>query len=381
MNRDKSLSISKLDSFSSQNDFQEPTNSTFDNILSQGDSGQQSTSVLRELTVVKLNGISIKPSHSSRAPVLNLRQQFVFPSSFGQNGRQNFLRPVEQFTQTNQDIELCHSFSRATVANLKFNYNGLDESEGAIKAITVERKPEQRPTYPIQRPRPCSKSSRKRFKTDRPASSVMNPVEPEAQSAESDSPVLNLNDIPTYLEQAVDSLQDAYWESNLQGLKILLEILHLVDWQEYEKCLPIIGRRLVDLIKSPRSMLVRIVCQTSGEIFRASRCFKRPEFEELVLLLLQKTGDPNRFIRKDANVALDKMVTFVPFFHSVRTLSAEGPQHKSTLVRIATARLFVCVCALARLDLVLGTESNARSRRRVLFALQTFLLDKNLETR
>lgn len=302
----------------------------------------------------------------------------MFPANFGQNK----IQPVEKFTQTycdSSDIQIFSSVSRSSLSNnvIKFHYNGIDECSNPIKSISIDRKPvEQRPSFTIQRPRPCSKSSRsrpmKRLKTEN--------VE-EMASDDHHSQVLNLCDIPSYLEQAVDSLQDSFWESNLQGLKILLEILHLVDWTEYEKFLPIIGRRLVDLIRSPRSVLVRVTCQTAGELFRASRCFKRPEFEELVLLLLQKTGDPNKFIRKDANVALDKMVTFVPFSHSVRTLSMEGPQHKSALVRIATARLFVCVCALVSLDLVLGTESNARTRRRIICALQMFLRDKNMETR
>lgn len=313
---------------------------------------------------------------------MNLRQQFLFPANFGQS--KAIIEPVEKFTQTYYDvpdIQLFSPVSHCSLSNnvIKFNYNGFDEASLPIKSISID-KPEQRPSFTIQRPRPCSKSSKtrpKRLKTGIPPSMEQNVENTE----ECEGQVLNLCDVPSYLEQAVDSLQDSYWESNLQGLKILLEILHLVDWQEYEKCLPIIGRRLVDLIKSPRSMLVRVTCQTAGELFRASRYFKRPEYEELVLLLLQKTGDPNKFIRKDANIALDKMVTFVPFCHSVRTLSSEGPQHKSALVRIATARLFVCVCALASLDLVLGTESNARSRRRIICALQTFLKDKNVETR
>lgn len=291
---------------------------------------------------------------------------------------------MEACTQTYNevpDIQLCSPVSHTSMANnfIRFNYNGFDETSGPIKSISIDRKPEQRPSYTIHRPRPCSKSNKSR--QWRLNSEEQFEKNREQNTDESESQILNLCDVPSYLEQAVDSLQDSYWETNLQGLKILSEILHLIDWQEYEKYLPVIGRRLVDLIKSPRSMLVRVTCQIAGELFRASRCFKRPEFEELILLLLQKTGDPNKFIRKDANVALDKMVTFVPFCHSVRTLSSEGPQHKSALVRIATARLFVCVCALASLDLVLGPESNVRSRRRILWGLKTFLKDKNLETR
>lgn len=310
-----------------------------------------------------------------------MRQQFLFPAGFGH--KKAILQPAcTQTCNASSDIQLCSSASHSSLANncIRFSYNGFDESSVPIKSVSIERKVEQRPSYTIHRPRPCSKSSKSRQKRQTHESPSMDRND-EHTSEENESQILNLCDVPSYLEQAIDSIQDSYWESNLQGLKILSEILHLVDWQEYEKTLPVIGRRLVDIIKSPRSVLVRVTCQIAGELFRSSRCYKRPEFEELVLLLLHKTGDPNKFIRKDANVALDKMVTFVPFSHSVKTLSAEGIQHKSPLVKVAMARLFVCVCALASLDLVLGPESSSRSRRRILSALQTFLKDKNLETR
>lgn len=65
MNRDKSLSISKLDSFSSQHRMnlqEQMPQSSFDFMLSQGDSIRQKsfTNLMKKLCVVKLNGINIK---------------------------------------------------------------------------------------------------------------------------------------------------------------------------------------------------------------------------------------------------------------------------------------------------------------------------------
>lgn len=142
-----------------------------------------------------------------------------------------------------------------------------------------------------------------------------------------------------------------------------------------------IYRRFIELLKSPRSSIVRVTCQAAGELFRAARCFKRAEFDEIVSLILCKTADPNRFIQKDANIALDKMVTYIPFMHAIRAISVLGPTHKNSVVRTATARLFVCACALSKADAVLGAEANPRTRKRILTALSTFLLDKCCDVR
>lgn len=65
MNRDKSLSITKLDSFSSQhriNIEDQATNSALDFMLSQGDAIRKRSfsNLLKKLSLVKLNGINIK---------------------------------------------------------------------------------------------------------------------------------------------------------------------------------------------------------------------------------------------------------------------------------------------------------------------------------
>ena len=53
---------------------------------------------------------------------------------------------------------------------------------------------------------------------------------------------------------------------------------------------------------------------------------KRPEFDEMVDILLSRTADPNRFIQKDSNMALDKMVQSICIQHSVRAICAKGPE-------------------------------------------------------
>ncbi|XP_001648160.2 uncharacterized protein LOC5563844 [Aedes aegypti] len=183
------------------------------------------------------------------------------------------------------------------------------------------------------------------------------------------------------ITKLIDKLQDHVWEVSLQGIRELMDTANQIDWKKHEKHMTIINRKMIDFLKSPRSSLCRSACQAAGELFREAKSTKRPEFDEIVDILLCKTADPNRFIQKDANVALDKLVTYIPISHSVRALSARGPIHKNPLVRTATARLLVCICALSGLDAILGTNANPRTRKAILSMLAKFLTDKNLETR
>uniref|UniRef100_A0A182N5I5 CLASP_N domain-containing protein n=1 Tax=Anopheles dirus TaxID=7168 RepID=A0A182N5I5_9DIPT len=179
----------------------------------------------------------------------------------------------------------------------------------------------------------------------------------------------------------VDKLQDNVWEVCLEGIWDLMDMAGRIDWKTQEKYITIINRKLIEFLKSPRTALCRSACQVSGELFRQAKSTKRPEFDEIVDILLCKTADPNRFIQKDANVALDKLVTYIPTPHTVRALSNRGTIHRNPLVRTATARLLVCVCVVAGLDAILGTTANTRTRKTILSMLAKFLTDKNLETR
>lgn len=182
------------------------------------------------------------------------------------------------------------------------------------------------------------------------------------------------------LDEAVEGLLDSDWETNLNALKSLIDLSPAVSWKDHERYIATVYRRFIDFLKSPRSSIVRVTCQVAGELFKTARCYKRPEFDEIVGLILSKTADPNRFIQKDANISLDKMVTFIPLIHAVRTISV-GTAHKNPLVRTATARLFVCACALNGVESVLGSESNPRTRKRILTELTTSLTDKCCDVR
>uniref|UniRef100_A0A336MLS7 CSON001940 protein n=1 Tax=Culicoides sonorensis TaxID=179676 RepID=A0A336MLS7_CULSO len=345
---------------------------------------------LNKMTVVKLNDINIMP-HEKRYSVINLRQQFILPMNSDQNSI--FKESKEKCTQTFHDCDntqMQPKSSYTSFVNSNFEFQDFDVS------VPSKRKFDHHyPSFVIQRPRPLSRASKSRASKMMPEyasvsidftkpislTSNLMQIVPRNSRNEISSEVQEHNlascDMKSYLDQGIYHLQHPHWESHLQGLQILLEISHLIDWIVYEPYLRFIGQRLIDLIKSPRTTIVCLTCQLAGDLFKATRCIKKPEYEELILLLQVKTGDANKIIRKHANIALDKMITFVSIFDSIKILTVDGPSHKCNLVRIATARLIVCVCNLASLDLLLGHNS---CRIRIISALQSFLMDKNMET-
>lgn len=169
----------------------------------------------------------------------------------------------------------------------------------------------------------------------------------------------------------------------LDGLRSFQTLAGAIKWDSELglRFIPIISRKLIDFFKSPRSNLCRTACQTAGEFFLLAKSTKRPEFDEMVDILLCKCADPNRFIQKDANVALDKMTTCINVHHSVRAVCVKGSDHKNPIVRATTARLLAHICKQAGVEQIVGADANERTRKRVLSNLAKFLTDKNIETR
>lgn len=127
-----------------------------------------------------------------------------------------------------------------------------------------------------------------------------------------------------YFEVQINEID--YREVTLQGMHELLYIAPNIDWTEHARDISVVNRKLLDCFRSPRSTIVRVACQVSGELFRIIRSTRRPEFDDLADVLLARTADTNRFIQRDANVSLDKMVTYLPSFQVVRAICTKAPK-------------------------------------------------------
>lgn len=183
------------------------------------------------------------------------------------------------------------------------------------------------------------------------------------------------------LNSVIDKLYNFSWETVLIGLNELLCIAPHLSWSMHDRAIVLINRKLLDCFKSPRVSVGRVACQVCGELFRIVKCTKRPEFDELVDALLCKSADTNRHVQRDANIALDKMVSYTTMFHSVRAMCNHGTEHRNAIVRVTVARLLIYVCALNGNEALLGMNANQNTRRRVLQALAILLMDKNQDVR
>nr|XP_023012453.1 uncharacterized protein LOC111502573 isoform X1 [Leptinotarsa decemlineata] len=183
------------------------------------------------------------------------------------------------------------------------------------------------------------------------------------------------------LTQAISKLRDPDWNTALRGLAEVVEIGRILDSDVIYPHMTIINQRLIELIKSPRSHVSRTSCQAIGHLFEYVKDTRRPEFDELVDSLLFKCADSNKFIRHDANLALDCMVTHIPTFHSIRAICTKGPDHKNPLVRIAAARLLVCAIVIAGVQNILHPQNNEFTRRRIILNMTKFMNDRDAEVR
>lgn len=87
--------------------------------------------------------------------------------------------------------------------------------------------------------------------------------------------------------------------------------------------MPLVNRSLCSLLKNTRTQIVRTACQVAMEFYKTIQYSQRPEFDELVGMLLLKSTHNNKGIRDDARRALESMVRHLPASVSVKVLSSE----------------------------------------------------------
>ena len=90
------------------------------------------------------------------------------------------------------------------------------------------------------------------------------------------------------------------------------------------------------------------VCRTAvmvvGELFVHLKRSMESDLEKVMLPLILKSGDTNKFLREDCNVALDAIVENSSASKIIMIVTAEAVYHKSPVVRTAVSRLLAyCV--------------------------------------
>lgn len=104
------------------------------------------------------------------------------------------------------------------------------------------------------------------------------------------------------------------------------------------------------------------------------------ELEELIVPLLHRTADTNRFLRADANSALDEMMSSgLSPPKLINILTTRGGHHQNSVVRCATARLLAVYCR--RLGAGRIFQLPKETRDRILLFGANMLTEGSLETR
>jgi hypothetical protein len=76
-----------------------------------------------------------------------------------------------------------------------------------------------------------------------------------------------------------------------------------------------------------------------GELFLHLKRNMEPELEKIILPLVLKSGDTNKFLREDCNVALDAIVENSSPHKIIMIITAEVVYHKSPMVRTTGSRI------------------------------------------
>lgn len=163
------------------------------------------------------------------------------------------------------------------------------------------------------------------------------------------------------LKSSLTRLKSNAWNESMEALRDIVQISRYHP-QILEGSLIIVYRTIILLLKSFRTSVIRTACQAVSELFTNIPNTPRPEFDELVHVLLQKTADMNKFIKQDANEALDSIIVHVPALHSIRTVVQKGMPHKNPLVRAAATRLLVCIVGVTGVAVIYSGHKDTRSR-------------------
>merc|ERR1740128_615086 len=144
------------------------------------------------------------------------------------------------------------------------------------------------------------------------------------------------------LAKTVEQLGSEDWEVNVNGLTSILRLIRFNQETvivEYKELMELVLKQ----VKNLRSQVARAAVWVVGDMFIHLKRNMESELEKVVLPILHKTGDTNKFLREDCNFALDRMVENISPQRSIAVLTGEILHHKSPIIRTTISRLLTLV--------------------------------------
>lgn len=180
------------------------------------------------------------------------------------------------------------------------------------------------------------------------------------------------------LARSLAQIENAEWETVMTGLQSMGRLVKCHS-SLMETQLTVASRAVASQVKNLRSQVARAACRLAGDMFKTHRKGLEPEAEELAVPLLNRTADTNKFLRIDANEALDRMCESITPQKSIGILMTRGTVHQNAIVRCTSARLLANVVKSTGSDKIFALQKDLRDK---LFQTGADLLTEgSLETR
>ncbi|CAH1160245.1 unnamed protein product [Phaedon cochleariae] len=256
--------------------------------------------------------------------------------------------------------------------------NAVDiPSPGKISTKSSEPKSDYEELQPPKLPEePTTRKLSKRLARTSSRKSIKST--PRSVRAPTPTPTTARSEPKEDLQMALTQMNDPEWEVMIRGLQGVARIARqhpeAVEARMHNVCVNL-GRH----IKNLRSQVARAACYTATEMFGACRKGLEMELEEIAGPLLHRTADTNKFLRADANAALDLMCLQLPQGRVISVLTARGCNHQNSVVRSTGIRLLADLVKRSGPERIFHLQKECRDK--IFLAGAKALVDGSLEAR
>ncbi|KAB0791085.1 hypothetical protein PPYR_02885 [Photinus pyralis] len=313
-------------------------------------------------------------AHTSQETLKSAHKNYPEPFSLPKTFIETKLSKSEINIQISPEI-LRKSVNSAPPLNDLIRYDKKETTESTVEITVLPgslaeytpkhecpevKTPKQKPPLTRQFSRKGSVRSSKRDTT--PFPDYLNPF-PKAKDG---------------FHETLSQLEHPDWEVTMKGLQGMVRLTRhhpeILDLNMHPTCVAL-GRHIRNL----RSQVARAASLAASEMFSNHKKPLEVELEEIAVPLLHRTADTNKFLRSDANGALDKMCLHMAAPRVVSIITTKGAVHQNAIVRCAAARL---LCSLTNR---LGAEKTFQlprdTRDKILHTGANMLMEGNLDTR
>lgn len=173
-------------------------------------------------------------------------------------------------------------------------------------------------------------------------------------------------------------LDSSSWEIVMSGLETFVRLIrHHPEYVDAQIHLLTIA--LAKHVRNLRSQVSRAACSASNEFFMTNAKSLDCDAEELTAALLNRTADTNKFLRADADKALESMCDALQPTKVVQILTTRGATHQNAVVRCTTAKLLNQLVFRIGCDKVFNLHKDIRDR--LILTGANMLMEGSLVTR